>query len=54
MPEIIKTFLAVLWLFSPMLLFLAFAALIECVPPITRAFDRFCDRLDAWTNRLLK
>ena len=40
----IKALLAVVWLFSPFILFLAFAALVECVPPVTRVFDRFCDR----------
>lgn len=54
MSDTVKTFLAVMWLFSPMILFLVFAAIIEHVDPITRAFDRFCDRLDAWTDRLLK
>ena len=40
----IKAMLAVGWLFSPFALFIAAAAVIEFVKPVTRAFDRFCDR----------
>ena len=47
------TLLAVLWLFSPLFILCAVTAVVERFPRLTDAFDHMCDRIDAWSDRVL-